>query len=82
MRLTSTTISGTGTQSLAMAVTTVATEASDTVDSGTVTSQPSLLDPETTVAQGRPRRSTRRDPSLFETVGSRVRRRREREAGA
>jgi hypothetical protein len=41
-----------------------------------------LQGPEPSVRRGRPTRSTRRDPSEFETVGARVRRRRAREAGA
>jgi hypothetical protein len=41
-----------------------------------------LLDPVPTVGRGRPARSTRRDPSEFETVGARVRRRRVRETAA
>ncbi len=45
-------------------------------------SRPNLLEPVTTPGHGRPRRTTRRNPSLFETVGARVRRRRAREGAA
>ncbi len=39
-----------------------------------------VLEPEQVFLHGRQRRSTQRDPSHFETIGSRVRRRRAREA--
>jgi hypothetical protein len=42
--------------------------------------QTPILEPEEAQGRGRPGRSTRRNPSHFETVGARVRRRRAREA--
>ncbi len=54
----------------------------DPEDTRLIRSCPNLLEPGTTPGQGRPRRTTRRNPSMFKTAGARMRRLRAREGAA